>query len=195
MSSSTKLQAGAQLLTKSSWDPGWLTSARRATVRDQLPRGDTQHTWDDAPTAYPRNQVAGTGEVIRRTPHLGRVCSPSTWLPELIAPGKGKTQAQPSLCLCGVPKNLNLSGLDLGSAHNPGPALDSPPAEQPEAWAVQTGKAHTSWVGAKPVWSRHTVSTPHTHQWYLFAVFLPPHNTTEQVSLNKSFVPLCQGRN
>ena len=30
-----------------------------------------------------------------------------------------KTQAQPSLCLCGVPKNLNLSSLDLGSTHNP----------------------------------------------------------------------------
>ena len=36
-----------------------------------------------------------------------------------------KTQAQPSLHLCGVPKNLNLSGLDLGCAHNPGPASDS----------------------------------------------------------------------
>ena len=36
-----------------------------------------------------------------------------------------KTQAQLSLHLCGVPKNLNLSGLDLESAHNPGPASDS----------------------------------------------------------------------
>ena len=35
--------------------------------------------------------------------------------------------------LCGVPKNLNLSSLDLGSAYNPGPALDSSPAEQPRA--------------------------------------------------------------
>ena len=35
--------------------------------------------------------------------------------------GEGhKTQAQSSLCLCGVPENLNLSGLDLGNAHNPG---------------------------------------------------------------------------
>ena len=34
--------------------------------------------------------------------------------------------AQPSLRLCGVPENLNLSGSDLGSARNPGPALDSP---------------------------------------------------------------------
>ena len=45
-----------------------------------------------------------------------------------------KTQVQPSLHLCGVPENLN--GLDLGSARNPGPALDSSPAEQPGAWAV-----------------------------------------------------------
>ena len=30
--SSTKLRAGSQLLTKSSWDPGQLTSARRAAA-------------------------------------------------------------------------------------------------------------------------------------------------------------------
>ena len=35
--------------------------------------------------------------------------------------GREKTQAQPRLCLWGVPKNL--SGVDLGTAHNPGPAL------------------------------------------------------------------------
>ena len=34
-----------------------------------------------------------------------------------------KMQAQPSLCPCGVPKNL--SSLELGSAQNAGPALDS----------------------------------------------------------------------
>ena len=70
------------------------------------------------------NQAAGTGEVIRctdppgesvLTKHLGRERS---W-------EGNKTQAQPSLCLCGVPKNLNLSGVDLGSARNAGPALDS----------------------------------------------------------------------
>ena len=32
-----------------------------------------------------------------------------------------KKQAQPSLCRCGEPENVNLSGLDLGSVHNPGP--------------------------------------------------------------------------
>ena len=40
MASSTKLWAGAQLLTMSSWDPGRLTSARRVTAWDQLPRQD-----------------------------------------------------------------------------------------------------------------------------------------------------------
>ena len=40
---------------------------------------------------------------------------------------------QPNLCLCGVPETLNLSSLDLGSARNPGPTLDSSPAEQPGA--------------------------------------------------------------
>ena len=40
--SSTKLRAGSQLLTKSSWDPGWLTSARRVAARDQLSRGDRE---------------------------------------------------------------------------------------------------------------------------------------------------------
>ena len=36
--------------------------------------------------------------------------------------GVAKSGTQPSLCLCGVPENLNLSGLDLGSARNPEPA-------------------------------------------------------------------------
>ena len=44
-----------------------------------------------------------------------------------------KMQAQPSLYLCGVPENLNLSGLDLGGVRNPEPTLDSSPAQQPGA--------------------------------------------------------------
>ena len=39
--------------------------------------------------------------------------------------GSHKTQAQPSLRLCGEPENQNLSGSDLGRTHNPGPASDS----------------------------------------------------------------------
>ena len=136
MASSIKLQACSQLLTKFSWDPGWLTSTRRIAARDQLPRRDTGHTWDGTPTAHPGNWVAGTGEVIRRTApgecvlakHLV-VWAAQTWEGH-------KSQAQPSLHVRGVPEKLNLSSLDLGSACNPGPALDSSLAEQPGAWAV-----------------------------------------------------------
>ena len=63
---------------------------------------------------------------------LQQPCSPSTWSPKLLGPGKGtKHRPKPSLCLCRVPENLNLSGLDLGSACKPGPASDSSLAEQP----------------------------------------------------------------
>ena len=44
--SPTKLRAGSQLLTKTSWDSGRLTSTRRVAARDHLPRRDTQHAWD-----------------------------------------------------------------------------------------------------------------------------------------------------
>ena len=122
MASSTKLQAGSQLLTKSSWDPGQLTSARRVTARDQLPKGDTRHTWDGAPTAHPWNWKSGMGEVIRRTAPPGECALAKHLVTWAARTWEGhKTQAQPSLCLCGVPENLNLSGLDLGSACNLGP--------------------------------------------------------------------------
>ena len=107
------------MLTKSSWDPGWLTSSRRVTARDQLFRGDTWHTRDSAPTVHPGNRAAGMGEVIRCPAQLVRVCSPSTWSPELLGPGKG-TKRRPNR-VCAFVENLNLSGLDLGSARNTGP--------------------------------------------------------------------------
>ena len=44
--SPTKLQAGFQFLTKTSWDSRRLTSAKRVTARDQPPRRDKQHTRD-----------------------------------------------------------------------------------------------------------------------------------------------------
>ena len=60
MAPCTKQWAGSQLLTEPSWDPGWLTPTRRVTVRDQLPRGDTQHTWDVTLAEHPGNPGAGT---------------------------------------------------------------------------------------------------------------------------------------
>ena len=109
MASSTKMQAGFQLLTKTSWYSGWLTPTRRVTARDQLPRRDIWHTWDGRAHCHPGNQVAGTGEVIKMHRPPGTVRLPT--------PGR-------------------LSSLDLGSTWSPVPALDSSPAERPGAWIV-----------------------------------------------------------
>ena len=53
------------------------------------PRGDTRHTWDGALVAHLGNRVTGPREVIKTHSPPETVCSPSTWLPELLGPGKG----------------------------------------------------------------------------------------------------------
>ena len=95
-----------------------------------------------------------------------------------------KTQVQPSLCLCGVPENLNLRGLDLGSQTTQGPLQTVPQQSKLEPEKCRQGKRMSREQG-QTQYCQDTVSTPHTSQWYLFAVFLPPHSTNEQVSLNK----------
>ena len=58
-------------------------------------------------------------------------------------------QAQSSLRLCGVPENLNLSGFDLGSALNPGPASDSSWQSNLKPEQCRLGK-HTRHEQGKP---------------------------------------------
>ena len=94
-----------------------MTSPGRVTERDQLPPEETQGTLDLA--CMETEAGMGRGEVVL---HLKRVGSSSSWFSDLLRRGRHKTQAQPSLPLCEVPKNLNLSGLGLGSARNSGPA-------------------------------------------------------------------------
>ena len=74
--------------------------------------------------------MAGTREVIKMHGPPGTVRSPNTWLPELLGPGKNTERMPNRVSPCGVPKNLNLSSLDLGNALN---ALDSGHAEYPGA--------------------------------------------------------------
>ena len=83
MASSTRLWAGSQLLTTSSWDPGWLTSARRVKARDQLPRGDTRRIWDGALVAH-GNWGPGSGEVIQMHRLLWSSWQTRTWGQELM---------------------------------------------------------------------------------------------------------------
>ena len=95
-----------------------------------------------------------------------------------------KTQAQPSLGLCGVPENLNLSGSDLGSANKPGPVSDSSQQSNLEPEKCRPWK-HTrgEWGQLQCRWN--PVSIPNARQWYFLPVFLPPHSTSQQVSLKK----------
>ena len=166
----------ALLLTKTTWDSGLSTSAGRVTARDQLPRRDTWHTWEGMPVVHPENQAAGMGEVIRCSSHLGVTVLTKHLVTWAARTWKGhKTQGQPSLCLCGVPENLNLSRLDLGSAYNSGSASDSYWQSNLEPKQCKLGK-HTCHERGQTQCGRDSVSTC---QWYLFAVFLPPHSMTE----------------
>ena len=96
--SSTKLQAGFQLLTKTCWDSGQLTSTGRVAARDQLLRRDIWHSWDGRARSHPGSREAGTREVIRCIPHQGRLHSPSTWSPELLGPGKVTKRRSNRVC-------------------------------------------------------------------------------------------------
>ena len=122
----------ASLLTKTFWVSGRLTSARRVAARDHLPRRDTPRK----PSAWDRGrdklQPSTGGDYVCQAPgHLS--CSDLGWC---------KTQAQRSLCLCGVSEDLNLRGLDLGSAGKPGPASDSSQQSNLESEQCRLGK-HT----------------------------------------------------
>ena len=111
------------------------------------------------------------GDKMHHTP--GIVRSPSTWSPEFLRPGEGHR----SLCLCGVPKNLNLSSLDLGSPRKPGPALDSALQSTLEPEQCRPGKHTPPSAGANPVWSIYCEHSPHMP--VIFAYSLPTsHSTT-----------------
>ena len=70
-----------------------MTSAGRVSARDQLPRRDTRRT---GPAGLETKVGTGRGEV---TLLLGRVYPSSSWLPELLLPGKaqnaGPTESAP----------------------------------------------------------------------------------------------------
>ena len=129
MVSSTKVGAGSQFLTKSSWDPGWLTSARRVTVRDQFPMAHLRWRSCCVPRK-PRGWDQGGDDAL---PTWGECSHQAPGCLSCSDLGSAQMQAQLSLCLCGILKKLNMNSLDLRNAQNPGPTLDSSPAEQPEA--------------------------------------------------------------
>ena len=160
MVSSTKLWAGSQLLTTSSWDPGWLTSTRRVTASDQLPRGDTGHL-RQCSHGEPGKPSGRMREVIRSTAHLKR-------------------------CACQEPGHLSCS--DLGRAQNAQPTCSVSLRSTQEPEQLRPGKCRKCRVRSRQrpcraPWSLSSVdpgsthglelrqtlcgptaSTPHTHQ-------------------------------
>ena len=86
-----------------------MTSARRVTARDQLPRTDTRCTQ----TVHTETE-AGTAEGIRYTaPRESELIK--LLLPELLRPGKAQNAGPTESVLCGVPKNWNRTQLRAGS--------------------------------------------------------------------------------
>ena len=119
----------APLLTKTPWNSGWSTSARKVAARDQLPRGDTQHTWKGAPIVHPENQAAGTGEVIS--------CSlPSTWSPELLGWGRAQNAGPIKSAPLWSTWEPEPERLRTRKCTQPRTCLRQFLAEQPRAWAV-----------------------------------------------------------
>ena len=142
----------------SPWYPGWLTSARRVAAWDQLPRGDTWHSGDGALTTQPGNQVAGTGEVIKRHDPPGPVCSASTWSPELLRPGKGPKHTPNWVCvLAKYPRTWTWAGWTWDVHEMQGLFWTVPLQSNLRPEQSRPGKHMPLWAGAKPVWSIHCV--------------------------------------
>ena len=146
------------------------------------PQRRHRHTWDNAPAAHPGNLVTGTEEVIRRPAPPGEIELAKHLVTWATRTWEGhKTQAQPSLCLWGLPECLDLSGLNLGGACSPGAASDGSRWSNLEP--EQCGQG--GYTRHEPGQTQCGWGTASTCQCYLFAASLPPHSATEQVSLKK----------
>ena len=154
--------------------------------------------WEGAPVLNPENWAAGMGEVITRSLQLGATpCAKHlvTWAAQTWE-GHKTRQAQPSLHLCRVPENLNLSGLGLGSAFNPGPASDSSWQSNLEPEQCSLGKHTRCERGGKPSVAE-TLRAPPTHASDICSQCssLPTHHWISEPKKVTTTAPLCQGRN
>ena len=171
MASSIKLWESSQLLTKT-WDPGRLTCAGRVAARDQLPRRDTQHTWEGVRTAHPENQAAGMGEVIKCTPHLKRLRLPSTWLPELLRHGKGTKHSPTESAPLWSTQEPEPEWLRPGKCTQPKVHLRKFPCRATWRLSSVDWESIHAISGANPVWPRHCEHSPHT--LVIFVCSVPP---------------------
>ena len=137
--------------------------------------------------------MAGTVEGISHTLQLGTTTRTKDLVIWAAQTWNGcKTQAQPSLCFCGVPENLNLSGLDLGRACKPGPASDSSRQSNIEPEQCRLGKHTGRKRGQTPLWPNHCEHTPG-----IFVRGVPPspqQDWTREPKKSDHHRPLVSGR-
>ena len=120
---------------------------------------------------------------MHRTP--GMVHSPSTWSPELLRPGKSTKHRSNWVCaFVEYPRTWTWAAYTWDMHATQCPLCIVPLQSNLKPEHCRPGK-HRRLEGGKTQCDPDTASTTHTHQWYLFSVFLPPHTTTDQVSLNK----------
>ena len=180
MAFSTKLWAGSKLLTKSFWDPGPIDVHQEGRSQRSAPRGGTQHSWVGILVAHPGNWAAKTREVIRYTTHFEECICQAPGHLSCLALGKAQN-ADPTKC---VP---------LWSTREPEAEQFSPgKCTQPRAlfkqfpcrviWSLRRVDQESTHAMSKTQCDPDTAGTPHTCQWYLFAVFLPTpqHNWTSE---------------
>ena len=118
------------------------------------------------------------------TLHPGRVRSSSSWLPELLQPGKAQNAGPTESASLWRTQKPESEWLRPGKCTQPrAHSLESSLEPEQCRW----GK-HTPWAGANPVWLEHCECSPHTPLTFVCSA-PPPHSTTEQANLNKRLLP------
>ena len=110
--------------------------------------------------------------------------SPGTWSPELLRRVKGTKRRPNRVCTVMEYQEPESERLKPGKCTKPKVRFRQFPYRA--TWSLSC----VDWESTHPERGHtqcgpDTASAPHTRQWYLFAVFLPPHSMTEHVSLNK----------
>ena len=127
------------------------------------------------PVVHPENRAAGKGEAINLSDHTHQTPGHLSGLDLGRAQNTGPTESAP-LRSTRVPEP---GWLIPGKCMQPRATSDSSRQSNLEPEKCRQGK-HTHREQGKTQCTRDTVST---HQCYLLAAPIPPHSTTEQVSI------------
>ena len=144
------------------------------------------------PEVSSSEETHSTPEIVSQHTQEAERAGPATWLRCTVPLGQCARQAPGHLsCLdqgraqntCStesVPlrhtREPHPSSLDLGSAKNPGPALDSALQNTLQPEQCRPRKHTLLWAGANPVWSIYCEHFPHTPAIFVCGVPPSPHH-------------------